>query len=468
MTAPPAPSACTLVLGLGRFGGGVGAARFLHRRGAAVRIADRAPAADLEDSQRLLADLDGVDWQLGREDLGLLEGVDRVVVNPGVPDGNPVLQAARERGLAVTQEVDLFLLHYPGKVVAVTGTNGKSSTATLLHAALQRAGFDALLGGNIGHSLLDDEARWRPDQIAVLEVSSFQLERLGDRPRVLGAVLTRVLRDHVDRHGSLAAYHAAKARLPQVATGFCVHAADDPVAAAFPTPARRVLFATEPPQPDSCGIADGWLVARLGEGPAARLLHTSAMRLLGEFQRENALAAGAAALLLGAAPQPVGLALASAAPLPFRLQLIAVHDGVRIYDNGVSTEIESTRSALGAIDGPIRWVAGGKSKDGDYRAVAAATGGRIASAHLFGAAAAPLARELPTALPTALPVTVDDRLTAALDHALAACRPGDALLFSPAFASFDQYPNFRARALEFHRWLAALRQPRADAATAAR
>lgn len=454
----------TLVLGLGRFGGGVAATRFLHRRGHPIRIADRSRGPDLDHSRQALADLTDLDWQLGREDAGLLDGVERVVVNPAVADEHPLLVAARARGIELTQEANLFLEHYPGRVVGITGTNGKSTTSTLLHAALQRAGIDALLGGNIGHSLLDDAARWSSEQIAVLEISSFQLERTdARRHRIAGAVCTRIQKDHLDRHHTLTAYRAAKARLPQLADAFYVHAADDEVATAFATTARRrVRFAQEPPPADCMGIDGGWLLARLGHDAPQRLVHQDAMRLLGDFQRENALAAAAAALLLGAAASSVGLALANAAPLPFRLQLVHVLGGVRIYDNGVSTEIESTRSALRNLDGRIHWVGGGKSKDGDYAAVAAGVQDRIASAHLFGAAAPALGELLRARVPT----SVHDRIQGALDAALAAARPGDALLWSPAFASFDQYPNFRARALEFHQWLATRRGGAAAAATA--
>lgn len=439
-----------LVLGLGRFGGGREAVRFLHRRGVPVRIADRSTGEDLLDSRTALADLKDLDWQLGREDEAVLDDVDLLVVNPAIPDQHPLLQAAVRRGIERTQEVALFLEHYPGRVVAVTGTNGKSTTATILHAALQRSQVDALLGGNIGHSLLGDEARWHEAQTAVLEISSFQLERLDpERHRVTSGVYTRVLKDHLDRHGSLDAYHAAKSRLARMAAAFVVHAADDPVAAGFPTAARRVRYLLEPPPADCLGSVDGWLCARLGDGPLLRLVHESALRLQGDFQRENVLAAAGAALLLGAGCHAAGLAFASATPLPFRLQLVAVLDGVRVYDNGVSTEIESTRSALRNVPGPIRWVGGGKSKDGDFAAVATAIAPLIASAHLFGAAAAPLAQ----ALHGKATATTATALQQALSQALAASRPGDALLFSPAFASFDQYPNFRARALEFHAWL---------------
>ncbi|HEX6811535.1 MAG TPA: UDP-N-acetylmuramoyl-L-alanine--D-glutamate ligase [Planctomycetota bacterium] len=440
-----------LVHGLGRFGGGREALRYLAHRGCRVRVADKSDGPDLQAVREALAPLP-LDWQLGREDEGLLDDIDLLVVNPGVPDHNPLLAAACARGVPRTQEVDLFLAAYPGIVVAVTGTNGKSTTSTLLHRALQRSGVDALLGGNIGHSLLADEAQWRKDQIAVLEISSFQLERLDAGRRVHGAVFTRVLKDHVDRHGTLAAYHEAKGRLATAATQFVVHAADDPVASAYTTGAKeRLLFCPATPAPMSAGLQDGFIALRLSREQPERIVHTAALRLLGDFQVENAMAASLAARRLGGKAHGIGLAMANTAPLPFRLQLVQVHDGVRVYDNGVSTEVESTRSALHNVTGRIHWVGGGKSKDGDYRAVADAVVPKIVSAHLFGAAAEPLAAAIAGRVATSVHVTLQQALPAAF----AAARPGDAVLFSPAFASFDQYPNFRARALDFHAWLGA-------------
>ncbi|MBX3465136.1 MAG: UDP-N-acetylmuramoyl-L-alanine--D-glutamate ligase [Planctomycetes bacterium] len=452
--ALPAPGTTVVVHGLGRFGGGREAVRFLARRGCRVRVADRSGGADLQAVRTALRDLPEVDWQLGREDEALLDGAEVLLANPAVPDQHPLLVAAQRRGLPITQEVDLFLAAYPGTVVAVTGTNGKSTTSTLLHAALRRAGRDALLGGNIGHSLLADEANWHADQVAVLEISSFQLERLHPGRRVGGGVFTRVGRDHVDRHGSLAAYHAAKARLAAIATDFVVHAAEDPVASAFPTAARqRLRYAATTPAPGTTGLVDGFVAVRPDQGPPEPIVHAAALRLLGAFQVENVMAAATAAHRLGAGAHAIGLALAHAPPLPFRLQLVAVLGGVRIYDNAVSTEVESTRAALQALSGRVHWVGGGKSKDGDFAGVAAGVAPHVASAHLFGAAAEPLGR----LLADHGPCTTHDRLAAALAAALATARPGDAVLFSPAFASFDQFPNFRARALEFHAWLAAQR-----------
>lgn len=445
-----------LILGLGRFGGGREAARFLHRRGARLRIVDGAPASSLSESVAALEDLDGVEWRLGEAApaVELLDGIDLMVVNPAVPPRHPLLLEARRRGLPTTQEVDLFLDAYPGRVVLVTGTNGKSTTAVLLGNMLAAAGIDHLVGGNLGASLLAEEARWRRGQVAVLEISSFQLERLARRRRVTGAVLTRVTTDHLDRHGTPARYHAAKARAAGTARDFLVRAAEDAVAAKFASPARwRACYRMAPPLAGETGLEAGWLVSRLGAQPA-RLAHSEAMSMPGAFQRENALAAAAAALLLGASPHAVGLGLAVTRPLPHRLQLVAVCDRVRIYDNGVSTQLDSTVAALDALAGcGVRWVGGGKSKGADLDEIAAAVGPRVRSAHLFGA----VARDLGARLALRAPTSIHERLHDALDAARCAARPGEALLFSPGFASFDQYRNFRQRAEDFLSWARALR-----------
>ncbi|MFK7741080.1 MAG: UDP-N-acetylmuramoyl-L-alanine--D-glutamate ligase [Planctomycetota bacterium] len=460
---PPAGSK-VLVHGLGRFGGGREAIRFLVRRGCHVVVADRSDDESLRGVRRTLGERN-IDWQLGREDDALLDGVDLVVTSPAVPDHSRLRQTALARGLPCTQECELFLAAYPGRVVGVTGTNGKSSTATLLHRALVASGQDALLGGNIGHSLLADEASWRTNQTAVLELSSFQLERLDAAEGGFhGAIFTRIGSDHLDRHGSLAAYHAAKAKLcaavaataaasssPHAGESFVVHAADDPVATEWPTPAAlRGRFASEPPAPASAGIHNGYVCVRTGTAPAETILHQDALRLLGAFQLENVLATSLAARWLGADAHAIGLAIATAAPLPFRLQLLHVIDGVRIYDNGVSTDAVSTEQALATLaeqERHVHWIGGGVSKDDDHGKVVRAVAAHAASAHVFGTAAEPFANGATAALKTTRHKALDDAFAAAL----AAARPGDSVLFSPAYASFDQYPNFRVRALEFHR-----------------
>ncbi len=467
-TANQCASPRTLILGLGRFGGGREATRFLSRRGHAIRVADRAKAESLAATVAELRDLPAVEWCLGREDAALLDGIDLVVVNPAIPDAHPLLAIARARGIACTQEVELFLREYPGRVVLVTGTNGKSTTTMLCARALERGGLDVLCGGNIGHSLLADEARWSRDQVAVLEVSSFQLDRLDpERHGVEAAVFTRVTRDHIDRHGTVEAYRAAKARAALAARGFVVHAADDPVAASYAAPhADRLTHRRGARRDDEAAwIDEGWIHCSVAGSPIP-VVHADALTLLGGFHTENAMAAAIVAARLGASPHGAALAIATATALPHRLQLAAVIDGVRYYDNGVSTALESTESALDALGGPaargarVHWVGGGKSKEGEefYPLVADALAPRVASAHVFGAAAPALDRELRA---RRVPITAHDRLEDALVAAREAARTGDAVLFSPAFASFDQFANFRQRAEAFRAWLAlARRAPR--------
>ncbi|MHC4851149.1 MAG: UDP-N-acetylmuramoyl-L-alanine--D-glutamate ligase [Planctomycetota bacterium] len=441
---------CVLLLGLGRFGGGVAAARYLLAAGARVRVCDRSPPESLRASMDRLGDHPGVEWCLGREDPALLRDVDLVVANPAVPQDNPLLLASREHGVETTQEVNLFLDAYPGQIVLVTGTNGKSTTATLLASALQAGGLSTLLGGNIGNSLLDARSHWRAEQVAVLEISSFQLERVcPDRHHVLGTVFTRVTKDHLDRHGSVAAYRAAKARAATLADGFWVHCADDKACSTMTSyRAQRITYTAATPAPGQLGVRDGWLWADLcnEHGP---ILHPDALLLAGRFQIENALAAAAAACMLGVERHAIGVGLCQVEPLPHRLQLIAQLQGVRIYDNGVSTQMESTLVALDSVPGQIHWVGGGKSKGGSVREFMPALSTAVASAHLFGSSAADVAAALQGKVPT----TVHEHLCGALDAALRQARAGEAILFSPAFASHDQFVNYAARARRFHAWV---------------
>lgn len=447
------PGNAALVLGLGRFGGGREAARFLLRRGWTVRISDRAPREQLADQVAALEGEGAIEWRLGEpQDESLLDGVGLVVANPAVRSDHPVLVAARELGATITQELNLFLEAFPGRSVLVTGTNGKTTTATLLAQALRRSGIPTLLGGNLGHSLLADERSWSRDTVAVVEASSFQLERLDPTTHsVEGAVFTPVTRDHLDRHGTLEAYHAAKGTAAAAARAFVVHLASDPVAAGYASRARRRVTCTrDAPATGQVGCAGGWIVSRLEDvGP---VLHPQALQLPGEFQTDNAMLACAAATMLGAGRHHAGLAVALQRPLPYRLNRLLCHDGVELYDNSVSTEATSTASALATLSGQVHWVGGGKSKDGDYESVAEVVAG-VRSAHLFGAAAEPLR----TALQGRTHVTAHTRLEDALDAAWGQARPGDRVLFSPAFASFDQFANFRSRAEAFHTWASRLR-----------
>lgn len=460
-----------LVVGLGRFGGGVASIRHLGRHDYQIRVTDRASEEDLKNSVAALssdAKLSAkIEWRLGEDghDLSLLHDIELLVCNPGVPDEHPLLERARQQGIAVTQEANLFLESYPGKVVVVTGTNGKSTTATLLANALRRCEINTLLGGNIGHSLLEDHAIWSANQVAVLELSSFQLERVDPaRHQVAGTVLTRVTSDHLDRHGDLQTYQAAKAQAAAMARDFLVRNANDHVAAGFDHQARETLLHgphnSDQPNTLAASTRDGsvWSHLSTDSGPVIRI---RAMELPGEFQTENIMAAFLAATrlsqdLAGKPPcrHTIAMALANTQPLANRLQLSAGIGGRRIFGNAVSTQIDSTLSAIDSLPGRVHWVGGGKSKDNQYQQAGSQLSRRVASAHLFGAVAAPLAQVMSEQVMT----SVHEHLEQALDAAWDASKDGDSILFSPAFASFDQFPNFATRALRFDSWVRCLQK----------
>lgn len=440
-----------LVLGLGRFGGGLAATRYLHRHGWRVRVGDAADADRLAEPLAALRALEGVEARPGEDGPELLEGVDLLVVNPAIHPAHPTLLAARQRGIRTTQELSLFLENFSGEVLLVTGTNGKSTTATLLAAAFEADGRRCLLGGNIGRSLLDEEDAWPTARTAVVEISSFQAERLSGRePGVRGTVITRVTEDHLDRHGTLAAYRAAKARAAAQATGFVAHLDDDPVAATFSVSGRRILCGPKGMPAGGCGWEEDQLMLERADGAVGPVVHADEVQLVGRFHRENLALAAAGAAAAGVRTEAITEGLRTTRPLPFRLQVLAQSQGVTLYDNAVSTGLESTLSAVEALPAPLRWVGGGKSKDGDFARVAVALRERIASAHLFGASAQPMAAAFGQSLPCTVHSTLDQALRAACDRA----QPGDGILFSPGFASFDQFVNFRERGEAFHRWAA--------------
>jgi UDP-N-acetylmuramoylalanine--D-glutamate ligase len=454
-----------LILGLGRFGGGTATVRYLASMGYRVRVADHADPRTLRESVAALANLPRLEFCLGRDDDFLLDGVDLVVCNPAIPPKHRLLARATTMGIPVTQEINLFLSAYPGRVVAVTGTNGKSSTATLLAAVLRRGGVDTLLGGNIGRSLLEDVDTWREDQVAVLELSSFQLERVDPtQHRVAGTVFTRVTEDHLDRHRTLAAYHEAKAAAAAMADEFLVHDAVDEVVAAMTHTAATTLTYGSCPADVTITGSPATLWSHLGD-TRVPVLGESALAMPGDYQLRNAAAAFAAAhLLAGVDRHTAGLALAQTPPLPHRLQLAADIGGIQIFDNSVSTQVESTLAALTSLRGRIHWVGGGKSKDGRFADPGRELSSKVTTAHLFGAAGPDLGREMTGRVTT----TVHDALEDALEAAWHESRDGDAILFSPAFASFDQFPNFVARAARFAAWVERTRDGRRESDSASK
>ncbi len=456
-----------LVMGLGSFGGGLGVARWLAHVGARVTVTDLRPAEALAPALEALADCD-VECVLGRHREVDFERAEVVVVNPAVAPAHPLLERARRAGARLTSEIELTLRALEAEVVCVTGTQGKSSTCHLLAGLVRGAGRRAHLGGNLGGSLLEALDVIAADDVVVLELSSYQLAALND-PRSAGArvravALTNILPDHLERHGGIEGYAQAKLRILELIAGDgdLVVPADDARLAGLRAPAgRTVVVDRRPPLVAQQGANDA---AHLTVGPRGfelageRLAELTDLVLPGDFQRANAGIALALARLLGLPASRLAPALRGVRGLPHRFEDLGIHAGREVHDNAVSTTPESTGAALEALalrSSGCTWLAGGRKKDQDYTElarIAARTAGRVI---LFGEAAT----ELETLLaPTGLSVRCVRSVNEAVRTGFALTPVGGAILFSPACSSFDAYPNFRARAEDFRRALAAVQE----------
>jgi len=423
-----------LVYGLGL--SGRAAARLLLARGAAVLAVDDKPvdAGDLAGRIELLP--------AGTAELPA--GLDAVVVSPGVPLGRPLLAAARRRGLPVLAEVELAFPFLNGPVAAITGSNGKSTTTALAGAMLRAAGFTAEVCGNIGEPLADKVAG-PPGRVFVVELSSFQIESIVTfKPRA--AALLNLSQDHLDRYPSMAEYGAAKKRLfrDMDADGVAVLNADDAGTVDVATGARRRFFSRLAPVPDGCWTNEN---SRVIEIPAETELFGAAdVPLAGVQNLENAMAAALLARALGAGPAAIRAALASFTGLPHRLQRVGERGGVLFYDDSKGTNPGATLKAIeGFADGTVHLILGGRNKDADLAALTPMVRRKARRAYLIGEAARDFARTLGGAVPYEVSETLDRAVRSAADQA----RPGEAVVLSPACASFDQFRNFVHRGQVF-------------------
>jgi UDP-N-acetylmuramoylalanine--D-glutamate ligase len=439
------------VQGLGLFGGGAATARFLVRRGARVTVTDTRSASDLAPALAELAGFD-VRYVLGEHRREDFVATDLVVANPAVAPSNPWLAQARAAGVPITSETALFLALCPARIAAITGTQGKSSTCNTLHKLLVACGFRAHLGGNIGRSLLESAEAMTSDEVVVLEMSSYQLEALpadpaegGRPPRVDAACVTNVLADHLDRHGTIEAYAAAKRRILDLAAanaGVAVLSAEDPRIAAWQVEGLRRIDAWPTRASDrGLNLRDGQF--RLHREPLGRV---DDLRLPGAFQRENTLFALGLARALGAPAEGLARAIGTLTALPYRLEDLGLVYGHRVWDNGVSTTPDSTLAVFGSLRPGFTLLVGGKHKDLPLDELVAAARGRVGRVVSFGKDADLLRTAFQS---RGIQARAVETVHEAVDAAFAALEPGAELLFSPACASYDQYKNFEERARDF-------------------
>jgi UDP-N-acetylmuramoylalanine--D-glutamate ligase len=427
------------VVGLAR--SGIAAAGLLREAGAHVVATDaRAPGA-LGAAVRALEAL-GV--RLVAAEADPLRDVEMVVVSPGVPLDGAQLAPARRRGVPIIGELELGWRASEAAAVAITGTNGKTTTTALAGALLARQGGPVLVAGNIGTPLAAGATRVPAAGWLVLEVSSFQLETIeAFRPRV--AAVLNVTPDHLDRHRTLAAYAAAKARIfeNQEPADAAVLNDDDPGARALAPSVRAHLiwFSRRHELPHGLFLQDGWIVARL-DGVTERICPLAEIALRGAHNIENALAAAACARWLGVPPAVIREGVAAFRAVAHRIEPVRELDGVAYFNDSKGTNVESTIRALESFAEPVVLIAGGKGKGQDFAPLARAARGKITRAVLMGEDAPRLAEAFAR---ESVAITRSASLAEALAAARAAARPGAVILLSPACASFDMFDNYEHR-----------------------
>jgi UDP-N-acetylmuramoylalanine--D-glutamate ligase len=450
-------------MGLGLFGGGVGVARYLARRGARVTVTDTKPARQLAPSLKALEGLP-ITYHLGGHQAADFTKADLVVVNPAVDKArSPFVRKAVRAGVELTSEMNLFMAACPAPVVGVTGSNGKSTTTALLGEMLRLA-RPTRVGGNIGKSLLDEVEEIAPQETVVLELSSFQLEDLGligRSPRV--AVVTNLSPNHLDRHGTMRAYGAAKRNILryQGPGDAAVLNADDPRLRRWEATARargsRVVWFSARRSLRRGVFADGQtLVFRLG-GAEERIDLSGRITLLGRHNLENILAATAAARVLGVAPRKIAQAVATFRPLAHRLEPVGRLGEILFVNDSKATTPLATRAAIESFKEPLAIIAGGYDKHIAVTPMASAIRRRAGAVVLIGATAGKLERAIGRR--RGRPVVERARtLEEAVSRAVALLPPGRAgvVLLSTGHASWDMFDNYEQRGEAFRRAARAL------------
>jgi|YelNatPaOPRAMG01_1025707.scaffolds.fasta_scaffold20385_2 UDP-N-acetylmuramoylalanine--D-glutamate ligase len=433
-----------LVVGLGR--SGVAAAHWLNEHGAVVTVTDmRLPSAFSKEIPELLRRKIGLELGLHQESTFFRQ--DLIVISPGVPADLPVLNAARQRGVPVVPEIELAGWFLKGRLAGITGTNGKSTTTTLLGRILESSGFDTFVGGNIGVPLLSAVDLDPPADVIVSELSSFQLETTTSfRPHV--AVLLNLSPNHLDRHPSFDAYIAAKARIfyNQTEDDYAILNADDEnVMKLVPSIRSQKVFFSRQKELASGVFVSGETVLYRIHNLEVPLMQTGDVRLLGEFNLENVLAASAAACVLGADFAAIRRAVREFGGVEHRLEFVREIRGVDFYNDSKATSVDATAKALTAFESGVHLILGGKDKGAPYTPLRSLLKDRVREVLVIGAARERIISELSGAAEI---VDAGD-LETAVRTAAERAKPGDVVLLAPACSSFDQFQNFEHRGKVF-------------------
>jgi len=437
-----------LVVGLGK--SGVASALFMKKHGARVTVSDTKSGDELRNEIPVLLD-NGITVETGGHGDRTFRGQDLIVVSPGVPVDAPPLVQARALGESVIGEIELAAHFLPGPVVAITGSNGKTTTTTLTGEIMVAAGFSTLVGGNIGTPAISLAERAKPEDVTVLEISSFQLETIQTfRPKV--AVVLNVTPDHLDRHHTFEIYADAKARIfeNQQSGDFAVLNADDAtcVAMAARTRAQVFWFSRHKEVEHGAWVRDGEVVFRDGAGQK-EILQVSEISLKGAHNLENVLAAVCAGALMGCAPDKIRQAVHDFKAVEHRLEFVATVAGVDYYNDSKATNVDATIKALESFPANIHLILGGKDKGSDYTVLNDLLRQRVKRVYTIGAAAAKIESQIISSKSGGPELVHAETLDNAIRKAHASAKPGDIVLLAPACASFDQFKSYEHRGKVF-------------------
>src|SRR5215468_798380 len=447
----------TLVIGLARTG--LTTSFFCARHGAIVTATDTRSESELgEASTKLRAA--GVSVQLGGYTDKILDGQELVIPSPGVPANSEILKAAGARNIPVWSEIELADRFLHGRLIGITGSNGKTTTTSLIEHILKNSGFSTLLAGNIGTPLIDVVERTNDQTVTVAELSSFQLEWTETfRPNI--SVFLNLTPDHLDRHGSMEAYGAAKARIfeKQTASDFAVLNADDPASTPYAPSTPKVLWFSRKQRVAQGAFLRGEEIVFRYHGEEEMILKQSEIPLPGAHNLENFLAAVTASRLAGGRPHEIQKAIRSFKGVEHRLEFVAELNGVRYYNDSKATNVDATLKALDAFPGRILIVLGGKDKGSDYTILQTPLREKAVLALLIGAAA----EKIESQVRGSVAIERAGTLERAVETASRAAQPGDIVLLAPACASFDQFENYEHRGRVFKRLVLELKNHTATA-----
>jgi len=432
-----------LVVGLGK--SGVASALFLQARGAKVTVSDSKPQDQLGEEIPVLLD-HGIAVETGGHGERTFRGQDLIVVSPGVPVDSPPLVQARALGEPVIGEIELASQFLPKNIVAITGSNGKTTTTSLAGEIIAAGGFSTAVGGNIGTPAISLVEQAKPETVVVLEVSSFQLETIQTfRPKV--AVVLNITPDHLDRHRTFEAYTNAKARIfeNQQPEDFAVLNADDAASAALAvrTRAQVFWFSRKKEVKQGAYVRDGRILFRDAKGQREIML-TAEIPLKGGHNVENVLASVCVGAVMGCDPGRIAKAVRDFKAVEHRLEYVATIRGVEYYNDSKATNVDATIKALESFPANIHLILGGKDKSSDYTQLNDLLGQRVKRVYTIGSAAEKIESQI-----QGVDVDHSETLETALRRASAIAAAGDVVLLAPACASFDQFQNYEHRGRVF-------------------